>query len=148
MCKGFETSHMLCKLQASQLMTMVTSGHSESPRFCVPAPLPLPRITISDPASLISLAQGSSERSRLGRGLWGLGLPARDQWLGPSSPLIVTDFSCPSSSTSTRSCPFSMILWETARFTGQAGLNPAGVCPGSALHWTRRTGLCPQGAAS
>ena len=41
-----------------------------------------------------------------------------------------------------------MILWETAQFTGRAGLNPAAVCPGFALHWTGRTGLCPQGAAA
>lgn len=42
MCKGFKNSHLPCKLQASQLMTMVTSGSSESPPFCVPAPSPSP----------------------------------------------------------------------------------------------------------
>lgn len=73
-------------------------------------------------------------------GAWGWGFLPGAEWQSCSSPLIVTDFSCPSSSTSTRSCPFSMILWETAQVISGSPVvlvQALGCC---------QTGLCPQRA--
>ena len=80
-----------------------------------------------------------------GSGAWGWGFQPGTGWRSLSSPLIVTDFSCPSSSTSTRSCPFSMILWETAQFGQQACTNPAGAFHTLGCH-SGQDRLCPQEA--
>lgn len=138
---------MLCKHQAP---TKDDGGRLASRTPQVPAPL----AGFSDSASGACGHHSSPAPKELredsvgggGPGAWCWSFLPGTGWQSHSSPLIVIDFSCPSSSTSTRSCPFSMILWGMAQFTQRAmHTNPAGACLHAGMPW--RTGqILPTGS--